>query len=74
MGPSFRFGKIALNFLISSTAFKGAPKLCWDRGGDLKVGIKCLKKTVLVVPKHSPKSEVRNEKTFFDFFFNFFGE
>jgi len=33
--------------------------------GDLKVGIKCLKKSVLVIPRHSPKSGVRNEKTFF---------
>jgi len=26
-GPSFRFGKIASNFLFSSTVFKGEPKL-----------------------------------------------
>jgi len=74
MGPSFRFGKIASNFLISWTAFKGEPKLWWDLKVRIKFfwGIIEVRKTVLVLPRHSPKSGVRNEKNFFWLLFKFF--
>jgi len=57
----------------SKPAFKGAPKLCWDRGGDLKVEMKSLKKTVLVVLRHLPKLGLKSSENFFEkTFFNFF--
>jgi len=70
MGPSFRFENIASHFLISSTAFKGEPKLCWDLKMRIKffLGVVEVRNTVLVLPRHSPKSGVRNEKTFLIFF------